>query len=105
METIFLFYLLTFVASGLWAYRVFVSVPRAKMEARAAALEASHTFHERTSVYLPLRGTFSGTKQKQIDAKVAEMARQDWVYLQASSAGWKTLTSWGGGIHLHFARV
>ena len=72
---------------------------------RAARLEAENNFKERLTVYLPLKGTFASSKQKEVDAKVSEMSDQGWVYLKASGVGFKAIKSWGGALNLHFARA
>ena len=100
-----LFLIMMMVISAMFTYRTFIAVPRVKMLERAARLEAENTFTERATLYLPLKGTFSSTKQKQIDKKISEMADQGWIYLKGSYAGLKTVKSWGGGIVLYFAKV
>jgi hypothetical protein len=82
-----------------------VAVPRFRMERRARALLAEHPDVERTSVYLELHSTFAGGKQREIDAKIAEMQPQGWTFLRAMEASpLRTLFSWGGGLTLHFIR-
>jgi hypothetical protein len=99
-----IFLIIILIISGMFTYRR-TSIARAKMRERAAQLEAENTFTERTTLYLPLKGTLNSTKQKQIDEKISEMAEQEWIYLRGSYAGLKTMKSWGGGIDLHFAKV
>jgi hypothetical protein len=85
---------------------VFVIVPRFRMERRARALLAEHPEAEHTSVYLALHSTFAGDKQREIDAKIAEMQPQGWTFLRAMEASpLRTLRSWGGGLTLHFIRT
>ena len=85
---------------------VFVIVPRFRMERRARALLARHPGAEQTSVYLELHSTFSGGKQREIDAKIAEMQPQGWTFLRAMEASpLRTMFSWGGGLTLHFIRT
>jgi hypothetical protein len=82
-----------------------VAVPRFRMERRARALLAEHPDAERTSVYLELHSTFAGGKQREIDAKIAEMQPQGWTFLRAMEASpFRTMFSWGGGLTLHFIR-
>ena len=84
----------------------FVVVPRFRMERRARALLAEHPGAEHTSVYLELHSTFAGDKQREIDAKIAEMQPQGWTFLRAMEASpLRTLRSWGGGLTLHFIRT
>jgi hypothetical protein len=84
----------------------FVAVPRFRMERRARALLAQHPGAEQTSVYLELHSTFAGDKQREIDAKIAEMQPQGWTFLRAMEASpLRTLRSWGGGLTLHFIRT
>jgi hypothetical protein len=83
----------------------FVVVPRLRMVRRARALLAEHPGAERTSVYLPLRSTWAWQKQREIDAKIAEMQPQGWIYLRAVEASpLRTIRSWGGGLTLQFIR-
>ena len=77
---------------------------RIRMERRARALLAQHPHAERTSVYLPLHSTWA--KQREIDAKIAEMATAGWTFLRATEASpLRTIRSWGGGLTMHFIRV
>ncbi len=83
----------------------FVVVPRLRMKRRASALLAEHPRAEQTSVYLELHSTFAGDKQREIDAKIAEMQPQGWIYLRAVEASpLRTIRSWGGGLTLQFIR-
>ena len=85
---------------------VFVIVPRFRMERRARALLAQHPGAEQTSVYLELHSTFAGGKEREIDAKIAEMQPQGWTFLRAMEASpFRTIFSWGGGLTLHFIRT
>src|SRR5262249_10213532 len=84
----------------------FVVFPRLRMEQRARALLALHPGAEQTSVYLELHSTFAGGKQREIDAKIAEMQPQGWTFLRAMEASpLRTMFSWGGGLTLHFIRT
>lgn len=41
-----------------------------------------------------------------MDAKIAEMAMDGWLFLRATAANpLRTIPSWGGGLRLHFIRV
>jgi hypothetical protein len=83
----------------------FVVVPRLRMQRRARALLAEHPGAEQTSVYLPLHSTFARQKRREIDAKIAEMQPQGWIFLRATEASLlKTSLSWGGGLTLYFIR-
>ena len=85
---------------------LFVVVPRIRMRRRARALLAGHPGAGQTSVYLELHSLFPWDKQREIDAKVAEMKPQGWTYLQSSEASLsRTSRSWGGGLTLHFIRT
>jgi hypothetical protein len=89
----------------LLVFAFFVIASRFRMERRARALQAQHPDAERTSVYLELHSTFAGGKQREIDAKIAEMQPQGWIFLRAMEAcPLRTLLSWGGGLMLHFIR-
>ena len=84
----------------------FVVVPRFRMEQRASALLAQHPGAERTSVYLELHSTFASGKHREIDAKIAEMQPQGWIFLRAMEASpLRTMFSSGGGLTLHFIRT
>lgn len=85
---------------------VLVVIPRVRMERRARTLLANHPTAELTSVYLELHSTFAGGRQRAIDAKIAEMQPQGWIFLRAREANpLSTLFSWGGGLTLHFIRT
>jgi hypothetical protein len=85
---------------------MFVFIPRIRMQRRAIALLAQHPNAEQTSVYLALHSSWRHGKQREIDAKIAEMGTAGWSYLRASEANfWRTLRSWGGGVTLHFLRI
>jgi len=78
----------------------------ATLRRRARALLAGHPGAGQTSVYLELHSLFPWDKQREIDAKVAEMKPQGWTYLQSSEASLsRTSRSWGGGLTLHFIRT
>ena len=83
-----------------------VVIPRLRMERRARALLDQHPTAEQMSVYLELHSTFAGGKQREIDAKIAEMQPQGWTFLRATEANpLRTMFSWGGGLTLHFIRT
>lgn len=83
-----------------------VALPRIRMERRARTLLAEHPAAEQTSVYLKLHSTFAGGKQREVEAKIAEMQPQGWIFLRAREANpLRTLFSWGGGLTLHFIRT
>ena len=83
-----------------------VVIPRVRRERRARTLLAKHPAAEQTSVYLELHSTFAGGKQREIDAKIAEMQPQGWIFLRARETHpLRTLFSWGGGLTLHFIRT
>ena len=76
------------------------------MERRARGILAQHPGAERISVYLAFRSGWWSGKGKEMDAKVAEMARAGWTFLRATEASPpRTIRSWGGGVTLHFIRV
>lgn len=84
----------------------FVLVPRMRMVRRARALLARYPGAEQTSVYLELHSTFAWEKQREIDAKIAEMQPQGWTFLRAVEASpLRTIRSWGGGLTLRFIGV
>ena len=91
---------------ALFVFVIFVVVPRFRMERRAHALLAEHPSAEQTSVYLELHSAFARGKQREIDAKIAEMQSQGWTFLRAMEASpLRTLRSQGGGLTLHFIRA
>ena len=97
--------ILLLCASPAFLLVALVVIPRIRMERRARALLAQHPDAERTSVYLELHSTFAGGKQREIDAKIAEMQPQGWIFLRAMEASpLRTMLSWGGGLTLHFIR-
>jgi hypothetical protein len=76
------------------------------MERRAAELLAQHPGAEQTSVYLELHSLFAWDKQRELDAKIAEMQPQGWTFLRAAAASpLRTIHSCGGGLTLHFIRT
>jgi len=81
-------------------------IPRMRMERRARKLQARYPGAEQTSVYLELHSTYSWEKQREVDAKVAEMWPLGWTFLRVSEANpLRTIRSWGGGLNLHFIRA
>ncbi len=90
----------------LLVFAVVILPRRIRMERRARELLTQHPGAEQTSVYLELHSTFVGAKQREIDAKIAEMQPQGWTFLKAAEASpLRTLRSWGGGVTLHFIRT
>jgi hypothetical protein len=85
---------------------VFGIIPRSRMERQARELLAQHPGAEQTSVYLQLYSPFPWDKQREMDAKIAEMQPQGWSFLRARAASpLRTFRSWGGGLMLHFIRT
>jgi hypothetical protein len=83
-----------------------IIIPRFQMERRAHILLAQHPDSERTSVYLPLHSTWAWQKQREIDAKIADMKVEGWSFLRGREASpLRTIFSWGGGLTLHFIRT
>jgi hypothetical protein len=106
MDYITLLLLCAALAFLLFMFIVAVGIPRYRMERRARSLLAQHPGAERKSVYLPLHSTFGAEKQKEVDAKIAEIKAQGWIFLQARAANpFRTIRSWGGGLNLHFIRT
>lgn len=78
---------------------------RARMERRAREILSQHPDAEQTSVYLAFRSGWVTGKQREMDAKIAEMRSSGWTFLRATEASpLRTLRSWGGGVTLHFIR-
>jgi hypothetical protein len=79
--------------------------PRLRMERRARALLAQNPNAEQTSVFLKLHSTFAWNKQREVDAKIAEMQPQGWTFLRLTAASpLRTIRPWGGGVTLQFIR-
>jgi hypothetical protein len=98
--------ILAFAIPAFLVFVFFVIVPRFRMERRARALLSQNPNVEQTSVYLELHSTFAWDKQREIDAKIAEMQPQGWTFLRAMEANpLRTIRSWGGGLTLHFIRT
>ena len=76
---------------------------RRRMERRASALLAQHPGAEQTSVFLKLHSTFAWNKQREVDAKIAEMLPQGWTFLRIASS-LPTFRPWGASVTLHFLR-
>jgi hypothetical protein len=80
-----------------------IGIRRFHMKRRARTLLAQHPGAEETSIYLQFYSPFPWDKQREMDAKIAEMQPQGWTFLRASSASlFRTMRSWGGGLTLHF---
>ena len=93
-------------AAGLLFVVVLVLLRRIRMERRARALLAKHEDAESLSFYLEFRSGWKGGKEREMDAKIAEMATDGWLFLRARAANpLRTIHSWGGRLHLHFIRV
>lgn len=77
-----------------------------RMERQARVILGQHPGAEQTSVYLQLYSPFPWDKQREMDAKIAEMQRQGWTFFRASSGSFfRAIRSWGGGLTLHFIRM
>jgi hypothetical protein len=80
--------------------------PRLRMERRASALLAQHPNAEQTSVYLKLHSIFAWNKQREVDAKIAEMQPQGWTFLRLLEDNpLRMIRSSDGGVTLHFIRT
>jgi hypothetical protein len=76
------------------------------MERRAKALLAEHPQAERMSVYVTFSSTFANDKEREMEAKIAEMKELGWTFLRATEASpLRTLRSWGGGVNLRLIRI
>ena len=81
-------------------------IRRSKMERQARALLGQHPGAEQTSVCLQLNSPLPWDKQREMDAKIAEMQKQGWTFWRASSASFlRAMRSWGGAMTLHFIRT
>ena len=98
--------IIPFVVAFAFAVIVFGIIPRSRMVRQARALLGQHPGAEQTSVYLQLYSPFPWDKQREMDAKIAEMQRQGWTFFRASSGSFfRAIRSWGGGLTLHFIRM
>ncbi len=76
------------------------------MERRARELLAQNPNAEQTSVYLKLHSIFAWNKQREVDAKIAEMQPQGWTFLRLMEVNpLRTILSRGGGVTLQFIRA
>jgi hypothetical protein len=97
--------IIPFVVGMTLALTVF-GIRRFRMERQARTLLGQHPGAEQTSVYLQLYSPFPWDKQREMDTKIAEMQRQGWTFLRASSASFlRAMRSWGGAMTLHFIRT
>jgi len=97
--------IIPFVVGMTLALTVF-GIRRFRMERQARALLGQHPGAEQTSVYLQLYSPFPWDKQREMDAKIAEMQQQGWTFLRASSTSFfRAMRSWGGALTLHFIRT
>jgi hypothetical protein len=88
------------------AFAIAALPARLRMERRARSLVAQYPRAERTSVYLQLHSARAPSKQREVDAKVAEMRERGWTFLRSAEASpLRTIRSWGGGLTLHFIRI
>lgn len=79
---------------------------RMRMERRARELLRQHPHAERKSVYLAFGSGWPTNKQREMEAKIAEMRSSGWTFLRATEASpLRSLFSWGGGVTLQFLRV
>jgi len=84
-----------------------ILAPRLRMERRASALLAQHPGAEQISVFLKLNSTFAWDKQREVDAKIAEMQPQGWTFLRLMKASQRP-TIWpvmGRRVTLQFIRA
>ena len=77
-----------------------ILAPRRRMERRARTLLAQNPNAEQTSVFLKLHSTFAWNKQREVDAKIAEMQPQGWTFLRLGEAS--SLPTFRSGVTLHF---
>ena len=97
--------IIPFVVGMTFALVVF-AIRRFRMKQRAHALLEQHRGAEQTSVFVQFYSPFPWDKQREMDAKIAEMQQQGWTFLRASSASFfRAMRSWGGGLTLHFIRT
>lgn len=97
--------IIPFVVGVACAFIVF-AIRRFRMERRARALLNQYPRAEQTSVCLQFYSPFPWDKQREMDAKIAEMHQQGWTFLRASSANFlRAMRSWGGAMTMHFIRT
>ena len=84
----------------------FILPLRLRMKRRARALLAQNPAAEQTSVYLELHSLFIWSRQREIDAKIAEMQQTGWTFLEAmESVPYFLIPSRRSGLTLHFIRT
>ena len=101
-------YTTSILLCGISAILLAVSVstffaPSRRMERRARELLAQHPGAEQTSVFLKLHSTFAWNKQREVDAKIAEMQPQGWTFLRLMEAS--SMPTFRSGVTLQFIRT
>ncbi len=100
----YIMFILFFV--GMAAALTVFGIRRFRMDRQARELVGQNPGAEQTSVCLQLYSPFPWDKQREMDAKIAEMQQQGWTFLRASSASvFRAMRSWGGAMTLHFIRI
>ncbi len=80
-------------------------VARVRMELRAQKLLEQIPNHEIKIMYVSFKSGFAPGKRLEMNAKIAEMEKEGWVYLKSREANpLKTIKSWGGGLNMYFVR-
>jgi hypothetical protein len=83
-----------------------IRAPCLRIERRASALLTQNPNAEQTSVYLKLHSTFAWNKQREVDAKIAEMQPQGWTFLRIMEINPSRMIRYcGGGVTLQFIRA
>ena len=101
MNYIVIIYFVVAMALGLTVF----GIRRFRMERQASTLLAQHPGAEQTSVYLQLYSPFPWDRQRELDAKIAEMQPQGWTFLRARPASLlRAFRSWGGCLKVDFIR-
>ena len=84
----------------------FILPLRLRMKRRAGALIAQNPVAERTSVFLELHSLFIWSRQREVDAKIAEVKREGWTFLESmESIPYFLIPSRPSGLTLHFIRT
>ena len=84
----------------------FILPLRIRMKRRSRALLAQNPGAEQTSVYLELHSPYIWNRQREIDAKIAEMKQHGWTFLESmQSVPYFLITGRQRGVTLHFIRT
>jgi hypothetical protein len=76
---------------------------RCGMERRATELTQRFPDAEQISEVVSLCSNWSAGKQRELEARIAQMQDQGWIYLRTTAVSpLVSLRHWGGAVRLHF---